>query len=303
VPGTTDDWRTESAEPQCGAVSHEQLIGTGLTAKQIKGLRRRKMLSDTPARGVYRVGGAERTWRQDLWVALLAAPEGTVASHLTAAALPGLVGPPAMPHVTVPRGSSGRFGGAEVHAATVPADDWHRWDGIPTTKPARTIVDCAAVLGQEALNKLVDAAIGRALCRQDDVLSAWARAGKVRGAARLRAALAPYAGGGKPDSVMEAQVLRRLHDWGFPPPACQYEIRDHHGGFVARVDFAWPEWRVVLEYDGVLAHNPRSRAADDRRQAAIEALGWQVVRADRHDLRPSATRIHSLLITLLRQPA
>jgi hypothetical protein len=185
----------------------------------------------------------------------------------------------------------------------VPPDDRQLWEHLPTTTAARTIVDCAVLLDQRALNALVDAAVGRSLCRQEEIWSAWHRAGKVRGAARLRAALAPYAGGGKPESVKEAQVLRLLHDWGLPPPECQYEIRDRHGGFVARVDFAWPRWRLVLEYDGREAHTPRSRPSDERRQDAIEALGWRVERADRLDVRPSATRLRSLLTTLLKESA
>ncbi|HYT38363.1 MAG TPA: hypothetical protein VEN99_02565, partial [Acidimicrobiia bacterium] len=63
--------------------------------------------------------GAEVTWKQDLWVAILAGPPRTLASHSSAAALRGLLLPPASPHVTVPRGSSGRFPGAVIHHATV----------------------------------------------------------------------------------------------------------------------------------------------------------------------------------------
>src|SRR5689334_2197574 len=85
--GDADDegfWTT--AASQAGAVASRQLRDAGATAKEVKDLRRRRVLRTTAARGVYRAAGAERTWKQDLWVALLAGPQGTLASHLSAAA-------------------------------------------------------------------------------------------------------------------------------------------------------------------------------------------------------------------------
>ncbi len=45
VPGTGDDWQAV-AERQSGTISHRQLIDAGLTAKEIKGLRRRSILRE-----------------------------------------------------------------------------------------------------------------------------------------------------------------------------------------------------------------------------------------------------------------
>jgi very-short-patch-repair endonuclease len=103
--------------------------------------------------------------------------------------------------------------------------------------------------------------------------------------------------------VAESHVLRLLAAWGLPAPECQHVIRDGRGRFVAKVDFAWPRWRLVLEYDGDEVHTPRDWEADDDRQGRIEALGWRVERADRGDLRPSSSRLCALLTSLLTQPA
>jgi hypothetical protein len=252
---------------------------------------------------VYRVPGAERSWKQDLWVALLAGPAGTLASHLSAAALRGLVATPAVPHVTVPRWANGGFGGAVVHHASVGPEDRGLSDGIEATGLARTIVDCAAVLGQKPLNSLVDAAFGKGLCSYRRVIEAWERAGRVRGGALLEAALAPYSAGAEPGSVKAAHVLRRICDWGLPMPLCEYTINDEHGGFVAKVDFIWLPWWLVLEYDGDEHHGPRRWAVDDRLQSQIESLGYRLERADRFDLRPSATRLFDLLSGILTEPA
>jgi hypothetical protein len=302
VPGTKDERLAEIAELQAGAVAKRQLHDAEISAKDIKVRLRRGSLSATPARGVYRVAGAGRTWRQDLWVALLAGPEGTLASHLSAAALRGLVAPPSIPQVTVPRATSGRFGGATVHYASVAANDRGEADGIAATALGRTLVDCAAVLQQKALNDLVDAALGRHLCTYREITGAWERAGHVRGGMRLTQALGPYAPGAEPGSVGAAKVLRRICEWGFPMPLCEYEIRDEHDEWVATVDFAWPDWWFVLEHDGEEGHGPRRRRLDARRQKAVEDIGFRVERTDRFDARPSSTRLFDLLCGVFGPP-
>ena len=290
------------AEVQAGAIRNRQLRASGLTTEEIRGLLRRRVLRPTPARGVYRVAGAERTWKQELWVAVLGGPDGTLASHLSAAALRDLVPPPAVPHVTVPRWASGQFGGAVIHHATVGAADRGAWCGLQATALGRTIVDCAALVGQKSLNTLVDASFGKGLCTYRTVMEAWDRAGRVRGGTLIEAALAPYSGGAEPGSVKAAHVLRRIYDWGLPMPDCEYQIRDAHGGFIAKVDFIWRPWWFILEYDGDEYHGPRRWGIDDRTQAAIEAQGFRLERADRFDLRPSAMRLCDLLSSVLLQP-
>lgn len=243
-------------------------------------------------------------WRQDLWIAVLAGPPKTVVSHASAAALRGLVPPPPESHVTVPRGSSGRYGGALVHHATVLAADRCRFDGLPVTGVARTVVDCAGVLDQQALNDLVDAAIGRNLSSYRRITAAWERAGRVRGGRLLEAAISPFSGNVRLGSEMEARALRRFKEWGVPPPECQYVIRDPNGRFLARVDFGWPERRFGLEYLGDEPHAPRWWGRDEQRLRTVEAaVGWRLELADRFDMRPSATRLRDLLREVLGELA
>ena len=287
------------SERQEGAVSLKQLAKAGLSERQARAWVRHERLGRTAARGVFRMPGAEPSWRQALWIAILAGPKATVASHLSAAALRGLHPPPEVPHVIVPRTASGRFGGAIVHHATVAPSDRCWFNRVPVTGVARTVVDCAVLLNQESLDALVDAAIGRGLTTYRKIRAAWDRAGPVRAADRLTAALAPYTGGAEPRSEKEAHVVRVLHGWGLPPPITQYVICDENDRFLAKVDFAWPSWRFGLEYLGDEAHPPRAWRRDDRRLARIEAIGWRIEEADRFDLRPSSTRLRSLLTEVL----
>ena len=53
---------------------------------------------------------------------------------------------------------------------------------------------------------------------------------------------------------MESEARLVMIDGGVPPDALQYEIVDHYGR-VWRVDFAWPDQKVAVEYDGFDWHS------------------------------------------------
>lgn len=189
-----------------------------------------------------------------------------------------------------------------VHHGSLPAGDTCSVDGIPCTTPARTLVDCAAVVALETLCAMVDTAFHRGLCHPSNVRAAAVRASRApgrKGLRNLEAAMSVWTSGARPGSPAEARPLRCLERWGIPTPQRQYVVRDADGNFVARLDFAWPGRKRGLEYDGEEHHGPRRWAADEERQARIESLGWKIERADRFDLRPSSTRLRTALRALL----
>ncbi|WP_091108256.1 hypothetical protein [Geodermatophilus dictyosporus] len=85
-----------------------------------------------------------------------------------------------------------------------------------------------------------------------------------------------------------------------PAPAAQHVVRDG-GGFVARVDFAWPAHRLALEYDGVWHGDPARFRADRARLDRLTAAGRRAVFPTAADLhRPDALLLR--LRGLLRAP-
>jgi very-short-patch-repair endonuclease len=59
-------------------------------------------------------------------------------------------------------------------------------------------------------------------------------------------------------------------------------------GFVARVDFAWPEQRVAVEYEGRW-HGERQHVATDRRRLnRLTAAGWTVIFVTAEDMQDPA---------------
>jgi len=89
---------------------------------------------------------------------------------------------------------------------------------------------------------------------------------------------------GLAESPQETRVRLLVARSGLPTPVAQYEVRSA-GRFVARVDLAWPDLRVALEYDGLWHGDPAQFARDRQRLNRLTAAGWRVVFVTAADLR------------------
>jgi hypothetical protein len=79
------------------------------------------------------------------------------------------------------------------------------------------------------------------------------------------------------ESRPEIRLGRLLASAGLPEPVQQHWVRVRTERF--RLDFAYPEQKVAIEYDGWDAH--RSRGAfdrDRRRDRLLQLAGWTVLR-------------------------
>ena len=84
---------------------------------------------------------------------------------------------------------------------------------------------------------------------------------------------------------MESEARLAMIDGALPSPELQYEIIDGNGE-LRRVDFAWPEQKLAVEYDGLDWHgNPDAMRNDRRRQAALNDVGWTVMPIVFEDVR------------------
>jgi hypothetical protein len=277
--GTTDtpDQRVAAlAAEQHGVITLAQALALGMTEGQV----RHRVSAGRwirAALGVYVVAGTPSTWEQATTVACLAAPNGAVASHSSAAALYRLLDPPETPEVTVPKGSSSRFRGAVVRRSMVADADVTAIGPIPVTTAARTVVDCAALLPYEELCELLDDALCERLCTTREIAEAMERSTHAPGRpglASLERALLPWTPGLMPGSRAEMRLIRRLLAWGFPPPERQVKVFDADGRFLARLDVAWRDRNTGLEYYGERHHGPRQVAHDERRLGRVRAVGW-----------------------------
>jgi very-short-patch-repair endonuclease len=99
---------------------------------------------------------------------------------------------------------------------------------------------------------------------------------------------------------MESEARLAMIDGGLPIPKLQYEIIDGNRER-RRVDFAWPDHRIAVEYDSVDWHSsPDAMKQDRRRRAALEAVGWIVISIVFEDVRCRPWEFVALIAEQLR---
>ena len=82
---------------------------------------------------------------------------------------------------------------------------------------------------------------------------------------------------GVPESVMETKLKQLLRCNGLPTPVFQYEIW-HNGRFVARVDAAYPEHRIAIEFDSYEHHTGKLAIdRDNERRARLSRIKWETI--------------------------
>ncbi len=234
---------------------------------------------------------------------------GTVISHTSAALVWGLPlwSRPDMVHV-VQRHVPGRRKDAGVarHRTTLGADEVVVRHGVPVTSLARTVLDCLRTLPARDGLVVADAAL-RAGADRDDLTRRLTET-SGRGVVRARAVVAAADGGAESpgESVTRFELLRH----GLPAPRTQLVVPTRLGVF--RADMGWEEWRLLVEFDGLVKYGELSGGdparvlfQEKRRQEAIEEEGWRVLRVTSPDLRRGAelvARVERAVPDRLRPP-
>ena len=280
------------------AAPHLEALGFSDTARYVRlSTGRWELLHDN----VYRIAGAPSSWRGELLAACWAAGPTALASHRSAAQLLGLPsGNTKVVEILCERWRRTRCGDLVVHESLeIDDEDRAEVDGIPCTSATRTLFDLARRLSPVLLDANIDAALRRDLVTMDELRRTTARlATKGRpGGRRFRQAVESRSDhAALPESVPERVLADMLVRSGLPAPQHQFVIRDASGAFIARVDLAYPEWMVVVEYDSVEHHTgTTAHVRDSIRRDAIGDLGYTVLTATKADLQDRGARIAGLI--------
>ena len=151
-------------------------------------------------------------------------------------------------------------------------------------EPAVAVLDWYVQAGLTTLTALFDA--------YDQRMRAWPDSLRLRHVLGLA--------DGRAESVGETRTRLMLRAARVPAPIAQYEIRHPSGLLAGRVDFAWPEFKVMLEFDGAVKYHRFRRPGETIEQTVIrekqredmlrELTGWSMIRITWADLaHPEAT--------------
>ncbi|MUL67728.1 hypothetical protein BOO86_24865 [Mycobacterium sp. CBMA 234] len=155
--------------------------------------------------------------------------------------------------------------------------------GRPATTAAWTAIEVARSLRRPRALATLDAALRSGTCDRVELARALGKQSGRRGVVAVRELL-PLADP-RAESPMESEARLVMIDGGLPTPELQYEIVDGRGQ-LRRLDFAWPEYRVAAEYDGMDWHSGTEAMLSDRtRTSALMDIRWTVVPIIYEDVR------------------
>lgn len=285
LPATSDLWRTD------------QLLASGLNSRAIaqlvRGAELVRLRRGTYARAEWWAGLNATARRRQLIFAhalgtLTTSAGGSAYSHTSGAALHSLYlwKVDDRVHLTQKNCPSGISHGRDVvaHTRFLGSREVCFVDGLPCTSVERTVVDCclmftvpqAVILMDHAARRGADLGLLRARCADLEGRN---------GVVALRRAL--ELADPRSESAGESLTRELLHRLKIEPPELQYVVRTPSGEH--RLDFAWPQRKVALEFDGktkYFDYRPTGDVlfAERRREKALMEQGWTFIRIEWKDL-------------------
>jgi len=223
--------------------------------------------------------------------AVLAAGEGAVLSHRSAARLWRLL-PPAAEVIDVicPPDRIVRRKGIVNHSFRLEDDEWLVRDGIPVTSPFRTIFDLAAVAGRREVERAFHEAEAREVTDRVSLPRLLERYPGRRGSKNLRAMLEA----GRPADItrndFEEAFVALVDRYGLPRPRMNADLAIR--GRFFEIDALWKRERVAVELDSRGIHGTRKKFESDRqRDRVLVAEGWRTMRVTWRQLQEEPAAI------------
>jgi len=283
--------------------------------------RTRRLDVDHPFRGVATHEVDLNDIVQRAHAVALVLGERAAISHSSAALVRGYPLPRALQlapelHVSAPRpvrapkgagvhGHSIGFGTDQVEHRLVVAPSTGELLPVPLVDEPLTLLTCATQLHVPDLVALADAMLRRATVeyRLDPMIAALRIAPGRPGHRRLvRAAPLRRAG---VRSRAETLLRLMLASSGLPEPVVAHPVQSTDRSsetWMAEADLAWPQFAVLLEYEGDGHRTSRRRFLTDvRRFERYADEGWRAVRATRADLYEDPRELLSRVARRLRE--
>lgn len=297
------------------------LLADGYTDQQIRGLVRSKVLHRI-RRGAYVAGeiwrecSKEDRHRITCRAVLRAGHPLMVLTHVSNAIERGIPVwniPLDEVHATRTDGKgSRREAGVVHHVGVLDEEQVEVVNGVRVSPATRCAVEIATMTVLEATLVVVNGMLHQGLFTEEELAGAVAEL--KHWPETISTHLLLHLADPHMESVAESRTAYMCWAQHLPRPTPQVTIRDETGFPFARVDFAWPEYGVFLEFDGKIKYELFRREGETldeflmrekkREERICQLTGWVCIRISWADLEnPVATarRIRSLLDA--RRPA
>jgi hypothetical protein len=271
-----------------------QLFAEGVTRGVVAGPRYTQIVY-----GIHVPSGVETTRGLEYEALQLAVPDGAF-SHRTGGHILGLPvqGSLVVVQMTVaPPKNPPRRRGVKGYERALPAGDVIEWRGLRVTSAARTLIDLAEETSPRELVVIGDVILRKGLATPAELLAMIETSAGRRGVAAVRWAVPRM--DGKSGSAQESRVRLRCEDEGLPRPACNVDIYDDAGGFVACSDLVFKEAKVAVEFDGEHHLTVEQQRSDAIRDRLLIAAGYVPLRATSRDLERRNTDLFDTIRALL----
>lgn len=255
------DALAELAQRQHGIVSIRQLTGPlGYSSSAVDRAVRAGRLHRV-YRGVFAVGHTNLSLHAECLAAVLASGPNALLSHVSAAWLWNLTKTSPLPASVSAPGYRKPRPPLQLHEArSLAVEDRALRDGIPVTALPRTLLDLAATVRFEWLEKMVERSEDLELFDLRAVEELLDRTVGHQGHGRLRKAIALYKPSSFTRSTLERRFLELCFASGLPQPRTNYVEQ----GF--ELDCYWPEHRFAVELDVFETHGTRAAFERDRKR-------------------------------------
>ncbi|MGN6664914.1 MAG: hypothetical protein ACTHK6_12030 [Solirubrobacterales bacterium] len=175
-------------------------------------------------------------------------------------------------------------------------EDWELIEEIPVSSVSRLLLDLAACLRQESLDRLIERSEDLGLFDLRAVEELLGRTAGHHGHGRLRRAIALYRPSSFTRSESEKRFLELCIEAGLPQPHMNYVEQ----GF--ELDCYWPEFRFAVELDVFETHGTRAAFERDRkRQEDLLLAGIQMTRVTGPRLQREPDEVIARVAQLLAQ--
>jgi very-short-patch-repair endonuclease len=270
----------EYARTHGGVITTAEALALGMSRSTLARRVDTGILTRTQ-RGVFLLAGTEE--EHDSYLEAACRRLDAVVSHESAGRLHRFDGLPwVVPTVTVPHRQTHAFLGVVVHQSTDISDDHLvKRQGLPVTNSERTIIDLATVLTDRRLDWILDRALSSGIVDLDRLASLFSSIGRrgKPGTARVRRLLEKRGQTYQPpDSELEQHLLDIIVNADLPRPTPQFRppwLVPTSG----RVDFAYPEAKLIIEGDSRKWHMLMGSFETDRhRDNQAQLAGWRILR-------------------------